>query len=72
MNLSKQTLHVGPIWLVRCRLLRRGRKLSAKDVFGDYTQVQRCTWHKRENMVSKLTKKEDAPKVRRIDAGGVA
>ncbi len=43
----------------------KGLYKAVKDVFGDYTQVQRCTWHKRENVVSKLTKKEDAPKVRR-------
>ena len=35
----------------------KGLHKVIRDVFGVYAPVQRCTWHKRENVVNKLTKK---------------
>ncbi len=34
----------------------RGVRAAVRDVFGDDVPVQRCQWHKRENVVSYLTK----------------
>ena len=34
----------------------RGLRAAVRDVFGDAVPVQRCQWHKRENVVSYLTK----------------
>lgn len=34
----------------------RGLRAAVRDVFGDDVPVQRCQWHKRENVVSYLTK----------------
>ena len=34
----------------------KGLRRAVQDVFGSYAQVQRCTWHKRENMVRRLKK----------------
>jgi len=31
----------------------KGFRKAARQVFGAYAQVQRCTWHKRENVVGK-------------------
>ena len=34
----------------------KGLRAAVRDVFGDDVPVQRCQWHKRENVVSDLTK----------------
>lgn len=34
----------------------KGLRRAVQDVFGSYAQVQRCTWHKRENVVRRLKK----------------
>ena len=34
----------------------KGLRAAVRDVFGDEVPVQRCQWHKRENVVSYLTK----------------
>src|SRR3990172_4864267 len=34
----------------------KGLRRAVRDVFGDLAQVQRCTWHKRENVVAYLPK----------------
>ncbi len=36
----------------------KGLRKAIKDVFGDYAAVQRCQWHKRENVVAYLAKSE--------------
>ena len=41
----------------------RGLHKAVKETFGDHAQVQRCTWHKQENVVSYL-KEEDKDRVR--------
>lgn len=38
----------------------KGIRKAIKDVFGDYALIQRCQWHKRENVVSYLTKSQQA------------
>jgi len=38
----------------------KGIRKAIKDVFGSYTLIQRCQWHKRENVVSYLTKSQQA------------
>jgi len=42
----------------------KGLRAAVRDVFGDRVQVQRCQWHKRENVVSYLAK-QDQPTWRR-------
>ncbi len=42
----------------------KGLRAAVRDVLGDDTPVQRCQWHKRENVVSYLAK-EEQPKWRR-------
>jgi len=42
----------------------KGLRAAVRDVLGDDTPVQRCQWHKRENVVSYLSK-EEQPKWRR-------
>ena len=42
----------------------KGLRAAVRDVFGDGVQVQRCQWHKRENVVSYLAK-QDQPTWRR-------
>ncbi len=32
----------------------KGLRKAVEDVFGEYAQVQRCTWHKRENVLGKV------------------
>lgn len=34
----------------------KGLRRAVHDVFGEHAQVQRCTWHKRENVVAYLPK----------------
>ena len=36
----------------------KGLRKAIEDVFDDYAAVQRCQWHKRENIVAYLTKSE--------------
>jgi len=38
----------------------KGMLKAIKDVFGDYAEIQRCQWHKRENIVSYLPKSQQA------------
>jgi len=38
----------------------KGLRAGVADVFGDRAEVQRCQWHKRENVVSYLAKGEQA------------
>lgn len=38
----------------------KGIRKAIKDVFGSYALMQRCQWHKRENVVSYLTKSHQA------------
>lgn len=38
----------------------KGMHKAIKEVFGDYAQIQRCQWHKRENVVSYLPKSQQA------------
>jgi transposase-like protein len=42
----------------------KGLFKAVQEVFGEYAEVQRCQWHKRENVVSYLTEK-DQPVYRR-------
>ncbi len=42
----------------------KGLRAAVRDVFGDAVSVQRCQWHKRENVVSYLAK-QDQPTWRR-------
>jgi transposase-like protein len=39
---------------------------AVREVFGAYAQVQRCQWHKRENVVSYLPKRDQASYRRRL------
>jgi transposase-like protein len=38
----------------------KGLRSAVQDVFGDAAQIQRCQWHKRENVVSHLPKRQQA------------
>ncbi len=42
----------------------KGLRKAVKAVFGDKAQVQRCTWHKRENVVSYIEKEAEKVRVR--------
>jgi transposase-like protein len=44
----------------------KGLFKAVREVFGAYAQVQRCQWHKRENVVSYLPKKDQASYRRRL------
>lgn len=44
----------------------KGLFKAVREVFGAYAQVQRCQWHKRENVVSYLPKKDQAPYRRKL------
>lgn len=44
----------------------KGLRRAVKDAFGTHALVQRCQWHKRENVVSYLPKKEQAVWRRRL------
>ena len=51
----------------------KGLRAAVADVFGDRVQVQRCQWHKRENVVRYLPKEEQPRWRRRLqDAYGQA
>ena len=43
----------------------KGIHKAVREGFGPYVQIQRCTWHKRENVVSKLSREEDRDEVRK-------
>ncbi len=42
----------------------KGFSKAVKDVFGAYVEIQRCCYHKRENVVGHLKKKEDQRRYR--------
>lgn len=46
----------------------KGLRAAVRDVFGDETPVQRCQWHKRENVLSYLPKREHAGWRRKLQA----
>jgi putative transposase len=46
----------------------KGLRAAVRDVFGDDVAVQRCQWHKRENVVSYLTKPQQILWRRKLQA----
>lgn len=46
----------------------KGLRAAVRDVFGEDTPVQRCQWHKRENVVSYLAKAEQVTWRRKLQA----
>ena len=46
----------------------KGLRAAVADVFGDRAEVQRCQWHKRENVVSYLPKSEQVVWRRKLQA----
>lgn len=46
----------------------KGLRAAVRDVFGEDTPVQRCQWHKRENVVSYLAKAEQSKWRRKLQA----
>ncbi len=46
----------------------KGLRAAVRDVFGDAVPVQRCQWHKRENVVSYLTKPQQRLWRRKLQA----
>ena len=46
----------------------KGLRAAVREVFGDDVAVQRCQWHKRENVVSYLTKTEQPVWRRKLQA----
>ena len=42
----------------------KGLRKAIENVFGRYVQIQRCAWHKRENVLSHLKKEEDQLRVK--------
>ena len=46
----------------------KGLRAAVRDVFGDDVPVQRCQWHKRENVVSYLPKAEQPMWRRKLQA----
>jgi len=44
----------------------KGLRKAIRDVFGDKAQIQRCQWHKRENVVGYLAKKDQKTVRRRL------
>jgi len=46
----------------------KGLRAAVRDVFGDTIQIQRCQWHKRENVVSYLPKNEQPAWRRKLQA----
>jgi transposase-like protein len=46
----------------------KGLRAAVEDVFGDTVSVQRCQWHKRENVVSYLPKTEQPAWRRKLQA----
>jgi transposase-like protein len=46
----------------------KGLRAAVSDVFGEQVAIQRCQWHKRENVVSYLSKTDQAIWKRKIEA----
>jgi transposase-like protein len=46
----------------------KGLRAAVRDVFGDDVAVQRCQWHKRENVISYLTKPQQLVFRRKLQA----
>ena len=46
----------------------KGLRKAVGKVFGDHAAVQRCQWHKRENVVSYLAKTQQASMRRKLQA----
>ena len=46
----------------------KGLIAAVRDVFGDRVEIQRCQWHKRENVVSYLSKGEQPAMRRKLQA----
>ncbi|MCC6317040.1 MAG: transposase [Gemmatimonadaceae bacterium] len=46
----------------------KGLRAAVREVYGETVAVQRCQWHKRENVVSYLPKAEHAPWRRKLQA----
>ena len=46
----------------------KGLRAAVREVYGESVAVQRCQWHKRENVVSYLPKAEQAAWRRRLEA----
>lgn len=46
----------------------KGLRAAVKDVFGERAEVQRCQWHKRENVLSYLPKSEQTTWRRKLEA----
>lgn len=46
----------------------KGLRAAVRDVFGDAVAVQRCQWHKRENVVSYLPKRDQPAWRRKLQA----
>jgi len=46
----------------------KGLRAAVRDVFGERVEIQRCQWHKRENVVSYLSKSDQPIWTRKIEA----
>jgi transposase-like protein len=46
----------------------KGLRAAVKDVFGEKVEIQRCQWHKRENVLSYLSKSDQPIWKRKIEA----
>jgi putative transposase len=46
----------------------KGLRAAVREVFGDTVEVQRCQWHKRENVVSYLARSEQTTWRRKLEA----
>lgn len=46
----------------------KGLRAAVRDVFGERAEVQRCQWHKRENVLSYLSKSEQPVWRRKLEA----
>lgn len=46
----------------------KGLRAAVRDVFGGKVEIQRCQWHKRENVLSYLSKSDQAIWKRKIEA----
>lgn len=46
----------------------KGLRAAVRDVFGEQVEIQRCQWHKRENVLSYLSKSDQAVWKRKIEA----
>ncbi len=46
----------------------KGLRAAVRDVFGEQVEIQRCQWHKRENVLSYLSKSDQPIWKRKIEA----